>query len=149
MTYKRYFYPHVKRMETLVKEAYTLTKYSQGEKIPEEEKKRLRAETDWSAIWREYMMLKGKLERAGLNYRIQGPAATQTKLAAILFYKNRTHTSQEIMNLIHDEMLAKSDSALIEETGVLLSNMMQKAGEKVTPGIPMPAQAVLKNYWDH
>ena len=101
-TDKRYFFPDFQRMKDLQFQAYQLTEYEPGQKIPEEEKIRLRTETNWSALWKEYMILKGKLERRGLNYSIQGAAASQTKLAGILFYKNRTDKSQEIMNIVHD-----------------------------------------------
>lgn len=103
-TDKRYFYPHYKEMKALKTKAYSLTKYNEGEKIPIEEKERLRNETDWTKLWRKFMALKGSLERKALNYRIQGLAATQSKLSGILFYKNRTNESQEIFNFIHDKL---------------------------------------------
>lgn len=64
---KRYFFPYHEKMKELFNEAYSLTVYEPKTKIPDEEKERLRNETNWSSIWREYMIYKGKAERRGLN----------------------------------------------------------------------------------
>lgn len=148
-TDKRYFYPFYKRMKQIEDEAYLLTDYEKGKKIPEEEKIRLRKETNWSALWREWGTYKGELERRKLNYRIQGSAASQIKLAAILFYKDKTHPNQVIMNVIHDEILAICPQSLLEETKILLEESMRLGGNTITPTINMPAEGVISKVWEH
>src|SRR5690606_25912292 len=58
--------------------------------------------------WKRYFKLKGKYERACLNYIIQGAAGSITKLAAILFRRwildNNLEDKVFITNLVHDEI---------------------------------------------
>lgn len=148
-TDKRYFFPYFEKMQKLKTKAYSLTTYKQGEKIPDVEKTRLKTETDWSKIWKEYMAYKGSLERRSLNYRIQGGAASQMKLAGVIFYNNRTDNSQNIMNVIHDEFLVESDNSLLEETSTLLKKSMEEGGNLVLNGLTINANPILSKVWEH
>lgn len=136
-------------MKNLIKEIYTLTDYEPMQKIPLEEKKRLREETNWTELWRKYMYHKGKLERKALNYIIQGSAASQIKLAAIMFYKNRKDSSQVILCIVHDEIVATCDKGLEEDTKILLETSMIEAGNYITNILPMKAEAIISEKWEH
>lgn len=47
-----------------------LSYYPKDKKLSDEEKAKLKEENpELSALWKEYNMLKGSLERRGLNYR--------------------------------------------------------------------------------
>jgi len=58
--------------------------------------------------WKLYNSLKGKYERACVNYIIQGAAGSVTKLAAVYYRRwileNKLEDSVFITNLIHDEL---------------------------------------------
>lgn len=147
-TGKRYFYPHFKRMKELITEAYSLTEYNQGEKIPEKEKERLREETNWTKLWREYMSYKGELQRKGLNLPIQGAAASQTKLAGILFYRD-CKPGDELLLMVHDEILATTSNHDHERVRALLQHSMEKGAAYITKSVKLRAEALIDTFWQH
>lgn len=110
------------------------------------EAKRLR---DWST----YYSLRGKYERASLNYRIQGPAGSITKYALILirqYILNETEPGEVyLINTVHDEIVlyAKEDSNL-ERHAKALEDCMAKAGERWCTLVPLSADAVISNRWE-
>ena len=77
-TNRKYYFPHVAEM------------------------KHLRRTNDYT----EYNKLKGKLERASLNYPIQGCAGSMTKLATIYIraylIEHNAFDKFQITNLVHD-----------------------------------------------
>lgn len=91
-TKKRYFFADFNKMKTLFDKAWSY--YPDGYRDMSKEQKEVVKKDlkencpELSGYWKEYMVYKGKLERAGLNYRIQGNAASMTKLAVILIEKD-------------------------------------------------------------
>lgn len=145
ITKTRYFFPDFDKMKSLEKEANSLKPANWSSLTREEkaiEKERLKAETNWSQLWREYMGLKGKLERRALNYRIQGLAAKQTKTALIYCHKLKL----TVINVIHDEILSKY---INEGDDLLLQQAMEKGANTFTTTVPMKAQPVIADHWVH
>lgn len=72
-TGKRYFFPDFDRMQELYEKAWAY--YPEDyRKMSKDAREEVKAELkitapELSGIWREYMKLKGKLERRGLNFR--------------------------------------------------------------------------------
>lgn len=103
--------------------------------------------------WKRYYSLKGKYERACLNYIIQGAAGSITKLAAIFFRKwlndNNLNDYIFITNLIHDEINLEVLENYTEIAARNLEDCMQRAGEIWCKTIPLKADAVITDYWTH
>lgn len=99
-----------------------------------------------------YYKLRGKYERASLNYKIQGPAGSITKLALILVRRYiQEHTKPGevyLINTVHDEIVlyAREDSDL-EKHAKALEDAMYKAGQRWCTVIPLYATAVISNRW--
>lgn len=105
---------------------------------------------NWSAFYR----LKGKYERACLNYCIQGAAGSITKLAGILFrqYILDNDYENEIMitNMVHDEILVEcTDNERTQQHADMLEQCMFRAGERWSQTVPLVAEAVIADYWHH
>lgn len=155
-TDKRYFYPDFDKMNSLTTKAWALARpdyreLSRAEK--DMELQRLRSETEWSFIWKEFNTLKGKLERRGLNIRIQGNAATMSKLAGLLLYNYRwSNGIQEVFKVplyCHDEVLAEVLDGNEEKYARVIEDCMIKAGRYTCPNVPMGATAKITSYWKH
>lgn len=155
-TGKRYFYPGFDKMEELKKQAYSLTDFNPGQKIPEAEKKRLREETEWSAIWKEFMILKGKLERRALNLPIQGAAASMMKLAALFIYDWRWQNN--LQDKIHASLYVHDEANVImygcseeqaKEWSETIKNYMILAGSYICKKVPMDADYSVAHCWVH
>ena len=116
-------------------------------KIPDEEKKRLREETKWSEIWKEYMIYKGKAERRGLNTPVQGNSATMTKIALTILQEKiwKENLDLKIVLPVHDEIncIGKKEHASI------ISKAMVKAGTYICKDVPMDAGTEIASYWKH
>lgn len=102
--------------------------------------------------WREFYGLKGKYERACLNYKIQGAAGSITKLACILFRKyiieNNLEDKVFITNAVHDEIVIESTS-FHEVHAKALEKAMYDAGKRWCNIVPLYAEAVITDYWHH
>ena len=98
-------------------------------------------------MWSKYFYLKGKLERRSLNYRIQGNAATQSKIAGCLIY-NQYDENRFIINLVHDEVIGKTIPEDVEFLSVVKQAMIT-AGTYTCKKVKMDAEAEFANYWKH
>lgn len=103
--------------------------------------------------WRSYYTLKGKYERACLNYIIQGAAGSITKFAAILFRRwileNNLQNYVSITNLVHDEINLEVHNSYTKLAAEYLEKCMEKAGGVWCTTIPLKADAVITTYWNH
>ena len=151
-TKKRYFFPHFKRMQELWDKAWSYYPEDYRSYSPDEKtafKARLKIEApELSDIWKEYMIYKGKLERAALNYRIQGTSATMTKLAVILMEKYFTH-KYGVLLVVHDEVVVEFPIEHCKEKSEIVSNSMIKAGTYFCPKVPMGADSEIGDHWIH
>jgi DNA polymerase-1 len=103
--------------------------------------------------WKQYYKLKGKYERACLNYIIQGAAGSVTKLAAIYYHnwiKNSGYINDVfITNLVHDEINVECKKEYSEIAAKELENCMKRAGDVWCKTVPLNATAVIGEYWGH
>jgi len=150
---KRYFFKQYDEMWRLFREAVELRPQSwehMNAQQKEECKAVLRETTNWNDLWREHAFLRGAGERKSMNYFIQGSAASQLKMALILFYRDRTSKSQHISLVCHDEALGMSeDTDLLEQTRLLVQKSMEDGGAYVVKSIPMVAESQLSLIWEH
>lgn len=111
--------------------------------------KKLKKEKDWS----NYYRLRGKYERACLNYIIQGAAGSVTKLAGILFrnwiLKNNYQDLVFITNMVHDEINVECKESLSKETANALVKCMIKAGSYWCKTVKLDAEYKISKYWTH
>jgi DNA polymerase I-like protein with 3'-5' exonuclease and polymerase domains len=144
---KRYFFPYFERMKELKKQAYRLTSYHEGQRIPPEEKLRLRTETEWSKIWKEYMSYKGKAERRGLNTPVQGLSSTMTKIAMTILYNRILEEDLDLQMVIpvHDEL----NCIGLEEHAPIIEEAMKRAGTYLCSDVPMDADCEVASCWVH
>ena len=95
----------------------------------------------------------GKIERAALNYPIQGEAGGITKFAPILFrnwiLKHNLSDKISITNIVHDEINVECHHDYTELASKNLEFCMKKAGEKWCKIIPLEAKAVITDFWTH
>jgi DNA polymerase-1 len=96
---------------------------------------------------------KGEVDRAALNYPIQGEAGGITKLAPILFrswiLENNLQDVVFITNLVHDEINVEVRDDYAELAARKLEYYMKKAADKWCTIVPLKADAVITNYWTH
>ena len=146
-TDKRYFYPDFEKIGQLHKEAWDLSPNYRSLSLEDREieKARLRAETPWSSLWKQYSILSGKLERRALNYRIQGNAATMTKLALLYLYDKGI----EILLPVHDEIVAQVPINMAQEGAQIVESEMTRAGAVLCHNVPMGATAEWGDHWIH
>lgn len=156
-TKKRYYFPNFKEMNDCYKEVNSLYPEDYRNKsILEKDqiKKHLKKTTNYSALWKRYWSLRGKLERRCLNLCIQGAAATMTKLAGILLYNYRWENNvQDVFQIpiyCHDEVLAVIlDVDNKNKYAKVIEELMAKSGTYLLKQVPMKATAVISKVWEH
>jgi len=97
--------------------------------------------------------MKGKMERAAMNYVIQGEAGSITKLAAIYLYewinKNNFWEDVKVTLLVHDEINLEVTDGLQHIAAPALEECMERAGSVWCKRIPLKADAITTTYWTH
>jgi DNA polymerase I-like protein with 3'-5' exonuclease and polymerase domains len=152
-TKKRYFFPHFHEMKEAERKAksYYPDNYmqlSKGEKY--EVKEMIKQKYPKVAeYWKTYSILKGKLERAALNYRIQGTSATMTKLAVILMEKFITNLQEGVLLIVHDEVVQEFKADECQKQAEFTVECMRKAGSYFCKTVPMGAEYAIGDYWIH
>lgn len=110
-------------------------------------------ESRYKPICREYFKKKGNIERKALNYPIQGSSAEITKLAGIYIFKQLINRNLlfkvKICNIVHDEYILEAPESLGKEVADIVETSMCKAGDVFCKTIPLEAEAVVSNYWEH
>lgn len=100
-----------------------------------------------------YFKVKGSIERKGLNYPVQGTAASITKTSGIFIFnwiKANGYLNKVLMtNQIHDENLLECPIELGEEVRKVVEDSMIRAGKPYCKRIPLTAEAVLNKVWGH
>jgi len=96
---------------------------------------------------------KNKIRRNALNYPIQGEAGGITKLAPILFRKwildNDLQEVVFITNLVHDEINVETTESYAQLAADNLERCMKESADKWCKTIPLKADAVITDYWQH
>lgn len=100
-----------------------------------------------------YFKVKGSIERKGLNYPIQGTAASITKISGIWYFKwikeNNLLNIVKMINQVHDENVVECPPDVAEEARVQLEECMIRAGKPFCKRIPLKADAGLTPVWEH
>lgn len=106
-----------------------------------------------SEMWSEYFSAQGKAERNALNYRVQGLAGSQTKMAGIYFREHQILNNLQdkvwLTNLIHDEALGEAKQEFAEEGRAILQDCMERGAQYFCKLVTMKAECVTNSFWYH
>jgi DNA polymerase I-like protein with 3'-5' exonuclease and polymerase domains len=98
-----------------------------------------------------FFKIKGNIEKASLNYPVQGTAAEVTKLAAVYFFdwikKNKYQNIVLIPNDVHDELDAEAPDRLTKEVATNLQECMERAGEVYCKVVKLKAVPTIATDW--
>ena len=104
----------------------------------------------FSGNWRKDFKLKGKYERAAVNYKIQGTSGSITKLALINVFKyirdNNLEDELKIILTVHDEIVLESKRNHSKHAKAL-EDAMLKGSLPWCKIVPLTAEAVIDDYW--
>lgn len=90
-----------------------------------------------------------KIQRHAQNYRIQGLAATMSKLACILIRRalKRADLTARLILMVHDEVVVeclKGEAVLVKH---IVETSMLKASKMVLKTVEVPAEAIIRDEW--
>jgi len=140
------FFDEYKALETKVNAPGFWEEYRQHKTRDTKEFK-----THYKTTVTEYFKMKGIIERKGLNYVIQGTAASQTKYAGIKIFKwiieNEYFGIVKIVNLVHDEVVVECPEDIAEEVSAVVKQFMEEGANAFMSIIPMVAEPEISNYW--
>jgi DNA polymerase-1 len=101
----------------------------------------------------ELFSIEGSLQRDSNNYPTQGTAASMTKQALILIYqwqdKNKAWNKFKVVNAVHDEIVVESTIDYTEKAAKVVQWAMIKAGKIFCSTIPMVAEPIISDKWEH
>lgn len=103
---------------------------------------------------RRAYILKGDIERAAQNYKVQGTAADMTKIALIkLEDVNRTrrllnYPTFKIINVVHDEIVVECNKSVAGAVKNIVEQEMEAAGKMFCPDVDMKPTASINSYWN-
>lgn len=153
-TQQRYFFPDFKAMNVAKEKAQAL--YPPEWKTYSREKKDALKASLYAeipaipALWKEHMTFKGDLERKGLNFRIQGLAASMTKAAACFIYDASVGKPyRRIVNIVHDEIICETTPEDAEAFALIIKDSMIKAGALFCKQVPMGTKPDIGLFWIH
>lgn len=157
ITGRRWFWKDFSRLNKLNKEIWSHYPENYREMSASDRtefKAKLKVEKPFvSEMWSEYFSARSKAERNALNYRIQGLAGSQTKMAGIYFREYQLNNNLEdklyITNLIHDESLAETIEEFKEEGRQILQDCMERGAQYFCKLVTMKAEAVVNSFWGH
>jgi len=100
---------------------------------------------------REYFLIKGKLERASLNYPIQSTGADMMKIAAIYLFQEIYKTDNMFKILfplmIHDQIIIECPKEQAEEWSKIVSECMTKSGNIFCKKVQIKAEPEILLKW--
>jgi DNA polymerase-1 len=100
---------------------------------------------------REYFLIKGKLERASLNYPIQSTGADMTKLAAMYLFNHIIETDNMfkvfIPLVVHDQIVVECPDSETEYWAKITSDCMVKAGDLFCKSVKIKAEPEILKKW--
>lgn len=157
ITHRRWHDPFYQKMKELSKKAWSYFPENYSRLKPDQKKafkeELYKEHPEVKDIWSEYFPLKGKLERNALNFRIQGLAASQTKMAGILFRERQIERGIQdkvwLTSLIHDESLGETALDYREEGRKFLQDCMEEGAQYFCEKVKMKAAAFCVDYWYH
>lgn len=101
---------------------------------------------------KDYFQSMSSIEKASLNYPIQGESAEMTKLAGIYFFEkyilpNNLFGLVKIVNFIHDEILIEGPGTMKEELADNLKKAMLDSADKFCKRVRMKATPTISTHW--
>lgn len=146
LTDKRYFYRDFDKMLELFDQA--ISYYPKGRKATEEEKLKIKEDyPEVKQLWKEYNILKGKLERRTINFPVQGNSAEMMKLAILYLWKEYDPECFAVLQ-IHDEMIGYVKSEVKHKIDNVKQKMIQ-AANVICPNTVMFAEMEVGDAWIH
>lgn len=154
---RRYWEKNFDRMKELNESIWKFYPNNYKE-LPKEKKEKVKKEIyekhpELKEMWKEYFVMKGDLERASQNYKIQGFAGAQTKMAAIQVRKKQIANGWRdkiyLTNLVHDEVIAEAIEGMEEQGRALIEDCMVRGAMFFCKKVKMKADAVKVEYWHH
>lgn len=126
-------------------------------------------------FWRDYVELKqtsrlsreqmstlmktqGNIERRAMNTPIQGTASDMTKTAIVLLRSRLLEQGilpydedavAKLVSVVHDETSVECVADKAETIAEIQRKCMEDAGATFVKSMPMPANPVIKQHWDH
>ena len=93
----------------------------------------------------------GSIARAAKNHPIQGTSADMTKLALVFITKRfeKEKIDGGIIHTVHDEIVSEVKEDQAEKATKIQREEMVRAGELLVTSIPVVADAVISNVWEH
>lgn len=171
ITDKRYFFREFEAMNMLAEEArsyfpqgyydkpqgfYKWPKEKRDEYQANQAKIKEKVYEDYpraKQCWREWSMLKGKWERRIINFSIQSPSATQSKMALLYMKQHRETTGQSEdwwpVLLIHDEFEGYIKTELVDSHLHIPKDLMLKGARSNVKSIPVFAEMEVGDHWIH
>lgn len=157
ITGRRWYDPNFKRMSALNKKiwSYYPPDYKDMDwKARDVVKQKIKvAHPEVRDMWSEYFSLKGKLERNSMNYKIQGLAGSQTKMAGVLFRKHVLENNLQdkifITLFVHDEALGEAITGYEEQGRTLIEKCMEDGAMTFCSKVKMKAEAITNTFWNH
>ncbi len=86
-------------------------------------------------------------QRNGKNTPIQGTSADILKRALRLLRDQLRHSSANIVNIIHDEIVVETDADEAEETAQKVEGAMRTAGEEYLKTVPVKVETEIADEW--
>ena len=101
---------------------------------------------------KDYFQSMSSIEKASLNYPIQGESAEMTKLAGIYFFEkyilpNNLFGLVKVVNFIHDEILIEGPETMKEELADNLKKAMLDSADKFCKRVRMKATPTISTHW--
>jgi DNA polymerase-1 len=100
---------------------------------------------------RRFFRIKGEMERAALNFPIQGASASITKYACVLVFDQIEEQGMMdtvlFTNVIHDQILLEVLSAVSEEWAQTVKDCMEKAGDLFCKAVKLKAEPEILDRW--
>jgi DNA polymerase-1 len=108
---------------------------------------------DYRGDFKTVNRLQGAMERAAMNYPVQGEAGSITKYALVLIYeelyaKNLLDVVKMVAT-VHDEIILESLKKASTYAAEMLQRNMEKAGSLWCKRVPLKAEACIEQYWTH
>lgn len=109
---------------------------------------KLKAESDGIDI-RDNSGFKSQAERQAVNARVQGGAATLTKVALINIYNDERlqNIGAKLINAVHDEILIEVPEENSELAEKLITEIMINSAKKYVATVPMASDTYNVNSW--
>lgn len=138
--------------ERSLRQGYILIDEVSKRKFYYKDIKAMRA-ADYRGDYKTVNRMKGAMERAAMNYIIQGEAGSITKYALVLIYDELLEKGLleeiKIVATVHDEIILESTNKYELYAAEMLQRNMEIAGTVWCKRVPLKAEACIEQYWTH